>query len=103
MSTAHSWIITRCVLPATSDTVTSRQPCTCGCQPPKGLPPDRLLKWLRSKLQSCPALHSLQGSYSHSLAEWALAACTWFAKQLPRLKANQEAGTWEKFYVQELR
>ena len=45
----------------------------------------------------------LQGSYSHSLAEYTLAACNWFAKDFPRLRAQQKARKWEPFDVEELR
>lgn len=45
----------------------------------------------------------LQGAYSHSLAEWALTACSWFAKDLPRLKHQQKERNWEPYYVEELR
>ena len=44
-----------------------------------------------------------QGNYSHSLAEYTLAACNWFAKDLPRLRAQQEAKQWQPFDVEELR
>ena len=44
-----------------------------------------------------------QGAYSHSLAEWALTACSWFAKDLPRLKRQQKDKNWEPYYVEELR
>ena len=45
----------------------------------------------------------LQGSFSHSLAEYTLAACNWFAKDFPRLRAQQKAKNWEPFNVEELR
>ena len=45
----------------------------------------------------------LQGAYSHSLAEWALTACSWFGKDLPRLKVQQKDRNWEPYYVEELR
>lgn len=44
-----------------------------------------------------------QGAYSHSLAEWALTACSWFAKDLPRIKRQQKDRNWEPYYVEELR
>ncbi len=31
----------------------------------------------------------MQGVYSHSLAEYCLTACNWFAKDLPRLRRQQ--------------
>ena len=45
----------------------------------------------------------MQGSFSHSLAEYTLAACNWFAKDFPRLRAQQKARKWEPFNVEELR
>ena len=44
-----------------------------------------------------------QGNYSHSLAEYTLAACNWFAKDLPRLRAQQKAKQWQPYDVEELR
>ena len=46
---------------------------------------------------------SVQGNYSHSLAEWALTACNWFAKELPRVRAQQKNKHWGQLYVEELR
>ena len=51
----------------------------------------------------CSIICMLQGAYSHSLAEWALTACSWFAKDLPRLKVQQKDRNWESYYVEELR
>ena len=48
-------------------------------------------------------MHGVQGNYSHSLAEYTLAACNWFAKDLPRLRAQQKARRWEPYDVEELR
>ena len=44
-----------------------------------------------------------RGVYSHSLAEYALTCCSWFAKDLPRMRASQKAGKWDKYDVEELR
>jgi phosphoglycerate dehydrogenase-like enzyme len=44
-----------------------------------------------------------KGQFSSSLAEYILAACAYFAKDFPRLMANQAAGHWEKYNVEELR
>ena len=44
-----------------------------------------------------------KGVYSHSLAEYALATASWFAKQFPRWLANKAERRWEKFAVEELR
>lgn len=45
----------------------------------------------------------VQGVFSSSLAEWALFACSYFAKDLPRMLAQQRACHWEKYNVEELR
>jgi phosphoglycerate dehydrogenase-like enzyme len=44
-----------------------------------------------------------KGQFSSSLAEYVFFACSYFAKQLPRLEANKKARIYEKFDVQELR
>eukprot|EP00884_Botryococcus_braunii_P007024 jgi/Botrbrau1/16322/Bobra.0066s0089.2 len=44
-----------------------------------------------------------KGNFSHSLAEWCLAACLYFSKQLPRLQDQQKAKSWSPFDVEELR
>ena len=44
-----------------------------------------------------------QGNFSHSLAEWALTACLFFAKDVRRLQAAKAAQKWEPFAVEELR
>ena len=44
-----------------------------------------------------------KGQFSSSLAEYVFFACSYFAKQLPRLENNKKARVWEKFDVQELR
>ncbi|KAK9909416.1 hypothetical protein WJX75_001901 [Coccomyxa subellipsoidea] len=48
-------------------------------------------------------LTNAKGNFSHSLAEYTLAACNWFAKNLPRLRAQQKAKEWIPFDVEELR
>ncbi|PNW71822.1 hypothetical protein CHLRE_16g689700v5 [Chlamydomonas reinhardtii] len=48
-------------------------------------------------------LTNAKGVYSHSLAEYCLTACNWFAKDLPRLRRQQAAGKWEPYDVEELR
>ena len=45
----------------------------------------------------------LQGNFSHSLAEWAMTACLFFAKDVRRLQAAKAAQKWEPFSVEELR
>jgi phosphoglycerate dehydrogenase-like enzyme len=44
-----------------------------------------------------------KGQFSSSLAEYVFFACSYFAKDLPRLMNNKKARVWEKFDVQELR
>lgn len=48
-------------------------------------------------------LTNAKGVYSHSLAEYALTCCNWFAKDLPRMRAAQKRREWESFEVEELR
>ena len=45
----------------------------------------------------------MQGVYSNSLAEYALTACNWFAKDLPRLQRAKADRKWEPYEVEELR
>ena len=45
----------------------------------------------------------MQGIYSHGLAEHTLAACLWFAKDLPRYRAQQEAKQWQPYNIEYLR
>lgn len=54
-------------------------------------------------VQSDVVLTNAKGNYSHSLAEYALTSCLWFAKELPRLRAQQKQHKWEPFCVEELR
>ena len=44
-----------------------------------------------------------KGQFSSSLAEYALFACSYFAKDLPRLLQQQRDQNWEKYSVEELR
>lgn len=44
-----------------------------------------------------------KGQFSSSLAEYTMLACSYFAKDLPRIMKNQQAKNWEKFNVEELR
>jgi phosphoglycerate dehydrogenase-like enzyme len=48
-------------------------------------------------------LTNARGVYSPSLAEFALGAMLYFAKDFPRMKASQARGAWEPFDVQMLR
>jgi hypothetical protein len=43
-----------------------------------------------------------KGQFSSSLAEYALMACSYFAKDIPRLMRQQQAAQWEKYNVEEL-
>lgn len=73
------------------------------------------LKWLHSNLAGIESLMipellnssvtvtNCKGAYNQSLAEWAIAACCWFAKDLPRLLAQKADRKWEPYYVEELR
>jgi phosphoglycerate dehydrogenase-like enzyme len=44
-----------------------------------------------------------KGQFSSTLAEYVFFACSYFAKDLPRLMKNKKAKVWEKFDVEELR
>ena len=44
-----------------------------------------------------------KGQFSSTLAEYALFACSYFAKDLPRLMRQQKEHNWEKYDVEELR
>jgi phosphoglycerate dehydrogenase-like enzyme len=44
-----------------------------------------------------------KGQFSSSLAEYALLACSYFAKNVPRLIRQQAEGRWEKYDIEELR
>jgi hypothetical protein len=44
-----------------------------------------------------------KGQFSSSLAEYALLACSYFAKNVPRLIRQQAQGKWEKYDIEELR
>ncbi|GBF97360.1 D-isomer specific 2-hydroxyacid dehydrogenase [Raphidocelis subcapitata] len=48
-------------------------------------------------------LTNAKGVYSHSLAEYALTCCSWFAKDFPRLIAAKDAKNWDPYDVEELR
>jgi phosphoglycerate dehydrogenase-like enzyme len=73
------------------------------------------LKWMHSAsaglehllfdelVKSPVVLTNAKGVYSHSLAEYALTCCNWFAKDLPRMKAAQQRREWAPYDVEELR
>ena len=44
-----------------------------------------------------------KGQFSSSLAEYVMMACSYFAKDLPRLMAQQKARKWDNYDVEELR
>lgn len=44
-----------------------------------------------------------KGQFSSSLAEYTLMACSYFAKEVPRLMANKQGHSWDKFDVSDLR
>ena len=44
-----------------------------------------------------------KGQFSSSLAEYVMMACCYFAKDLPRLMAQQKAKKWDNYDVEELR
>jgi len=47
-------------------------------------------------------LTNARGLFADALGEFALAAMLWFAKDLTRMRRNQEAGRWEPFTVERL-
>jgi phosphoglycerate dehydrogenase-like enzyme len=48
-------------------------------------------------------LTNAKGQFSSTLAEYSLMACSYFAKDLPRLLRNKVAKNWEQYSVLELR
>lgn len=48
-------------------------------------------------------LTNAKGMFSSSLAEYCMMACSYFAKDLPRLMRQKTKGTWEQYPVLELR
>lgn len=44
-----------------------------------------------------------KGQFSSSLAEYAMMACSYFAKNIPRLLKNKGAKLWDDFEIEELR
>ena len=73
------------------------------------------LKWMHSAsaglehvlfpelVNSDVVLTNAKGVYSHSLAEYTLACCLWFAKDFPRIRKAQAEQRWAPFDVEELR
>ncbi|KAK9864356.1 hypothetical protein WJX84_000647 [Apatococcus fuscideae] len=54
-------------------------------------------------VESQVLVSNARGVLACSLAEWALFACGYFAKDLPRMLAQQQAAKWEKYNVEEHR
>lgn len=74
------------------------------------------LEWIHSITAGvdhilCPAitdndeivLTNAKGVFSNSLAEYAMTACSFFAKDIRRLRRQQQEKKWDKFPVQELK
>lgn len=73
------------------------------------------LRWLHSAsaglegllfpelVESNVIMTNAKGVYSHSLAEYALTCCNWFAKDIRRMRASQSRSEWDPFDVEELR
>lgn len=53
--------------------------------------------------QSDVVVTNAKGQFSSSLAEYAMMACSYFAKDLPRLLKQQKEKDWNKYDVEELR
>lgn len=60
---------------------------------------EELNKFISSTLQVTNA----KGQFSSTLAEYTMMACSYFAKDLPRLTRQKEQRLWQKYNVQELR
>jgi phosphoglycerate dehydrogenase-like enzyme len=61
---------------------------------------------LAQPLPSCQGVRGVivtLGVFSSSLAEYVMTACSYFAKDIPRLLHQQKECHWEKFCVRELR
>lgn len=54
-------------------------------------------------IESSVVLTNAKGVYSHSLAEYALTCCNYFAKDFPRMLAAKREHKWIPFDVEELR
>ncbi|KIY93109.1 hypothetical protein MNEG_14853 [Monoraphidium neglectum] len=54
-------------------------------------------------VESPVVLTNAKGVYSHSLAEYSLTCCSWFAKDFPRLLAAKADRRWDPYDVEELR
>jgi phosphoglycerate dehydrogenase-like enzyme len=80
----------------------------------KILPHSKKLRWIHSvsagvesllfpeMLEHPATLTNGRGAYKRSLAEFVIAGAMYFAKNMPRLLADQRAHKWEQFYMEEL-
>lgn len=64
---------------------------------------DHLSHRLDSKKLPPITVTNAKGQFSSSLAEYTMMACSYFAKDLPRLLRQQSDSRWEKYDVEELR
>jgi phosphoglycerate dehydrogenase-like enzyme len=66
---------------------------------------EELVQLYTHRLQSPKPLQitNAKGQFSSSLAEYALMACAYFAKNLPLLLQKQQERSWHKYNVEELR
>lgn len=56
-----------------------------------------------SQAPSVPIMTNAKGQFSSSLAEYTMMACSYFAKDLPRLMRQKQRKEWSKYNVEELR
>lgn len=56
-----------------------------------------------AEFKSRVVVTNAKGQFSSSLAEYVMMACSYFAKDLPRVMAQQKAKRWEKYDIEELR
>jgi len=64
---------------------------------------DQLSDRLSSTTQPPITVTTAKGQFSSSLAEYTMMACSYFAKDLPRLLRQKADSRWEKYDVEELR
>jgi phosphoglycerate dehydrogenase-like enzyme len=56
-----------------------------------------------TEFKSRVVVTNAKGQFSSSLAEYVMMACSYFAKDLPRVMAQQKEKRWEKYDIEELR
>eukprot|EP00814_Leptocylindrus_danicus_P017105 CAMPEP_0116034802 /NCGR_PEP_ID=MMETSP0321-20121206/19891_1 /TAXON_ID=163516 /ORGANISM="Leptocylindrus danicus var. danicus, Strain B650" /LENGTH=355 /DNA_ID=CAMNT_0003511317 /DNA_START=242 /DNA_END=1309 /DNA_ORIENTATION=+ len=73
------------------------------------------IEWVHVRMAGLDFIHSpefarskvictnAKGQFSSTLAEYTMMACSYFAKDLPRLMQQKSAKVWEKYNVRELR